>query len=224
MNAECQTAERRVFYRYEEIDETLGADEVEILSTTREADPPKADEPTETVVVKDGFWRRQFGTNVTAKQRGFDWVMGVFLPIACFVFDPIVFKSSGGFGRPLFGTYSVFASLLAVISIVAMVGWLTFGNKLKWLNGVFAGLFFAGSIVSFALGLVLIPYSLMGIVMLIGFLGFTPLLSTIVYSRNAVRAARSAEPFFEMQTLKYVAMLTGIFTLVLPWIVNQAGK
>lgn len=224
MSAECQTERRRVFYRYEEIDVTLSPDDVEILPTERDGEEPTADQPPKIVMVKDGFWRRQFGPKVTAKQRGFDWIMGVFLPIVCFWLDPIVFRAPEGPHGTLLGKFSVFAYLLAIVSMVAMTGWLTFGDKLKWLNGMFAGLFFAGSIISLVLGLLIFPYSVIGMLFLIGFLGLAPLLSAITYSRNAVRAMRASEPFFEARTLKYVAMLTGIFSIVLPWLANQAGK
>jgi hypothetical protein len=42
------------------------------------------------------------------------------------------------------------------------------------------------------IGFAILPYSLIGAPFLIGFLGFTPLFTAIVYGRNAVRAFRTA--------------------------------
>ena len=225
MSTNSQVQERRVYYRYEEINEALAADELVILPTDRSGDSLAESYRTDAVVDrKQGFWRRQFGPNVTAKQHIFDWTMGVIMPVICFCFDPIVFKSHHGVRDTLFGNFSVFANSLAFVSVIALAGWLLLDTKLRWLNGLFAGLFFAGSFVSLGLGIALFPFSVLGISVFIGFLGFTPLFSTIVYSRNAVRAMRASEPYFEKPTLHYVAMLAGLFGLVLPWLLNQSFK
>ncbi len=180
MNSNFQAKERRVFYRFEEIDQTLNIGEIEILTTDRDSDPNAGVSPN-YVDVSDGFWRRQFGSNVTRPQRVFDWIMGVLLPVVCFFFDPIVFKTAEQNGNPLLHNFKWFAYTLAIISLFAMMGWLFFGGKLKWLNGMFAGLFFAGGLISMAVGIVLFPFSMIGMAFLIGFLGFTPFFSSIIY-------------------------------------------
>ncbi|MEP6904420.1 MAG: hypothetical protein ABJA66_22075, partial [Actinomycetota bacterium] len=147
-------------------------------------------------LLKVGFWKRQFQAQSTKAQRIFDWICGVFLPVICFAFDPIVFKTQG-FGETLFGTYKPFAYLLSFVSIMAMTAWLIWGAKLNWLNGFLTGLFLVGGIISFIVGVVLFPFSVIGLLFLIGILGFTPLFCSFVYLRNVFRSYHAAKPFLE---------------------------
>jgi hypothetical protein len=166
---------------------------------------------------KKGFWRRQFQKDSTKKQKIFDWIFGVVLPVACVFFDPIVFK--GGLGGTAFlGTYKPFAYILSFVSIMAMMAWLIWGAKLKWLNAFLAGLFFVGGIVSLGVGIILSPFSIIGMFLLIGFLGFTPLFSSIVYLRNSLRAYQSAEAFLEKRVLANSFFL--IWITVIPSVTN----
>lgn len=172
---------------------------------------------------KRGFWRRQFQIETTSKQKIFDWIFGVGLPVICFVFDPLVFKNNG-LGNAILGNFKPFAYILSFISVMAMSAWLIWGEKLKWLNAFLAGAFAIGGIISLAVGIVLIPFSLLGLIILIGILGFTPLISAIVFLRNAVRAFHTANPFFDKQTLVYSTVLSAIFSLTLPAVVNLEIK
>lgn len=166
---------------------------------------------------KKGFWRRQFQTEATTSQRKFDWVFGVIMPVICFVFDPIVFKGGGGH---LLGTYKPLAYLLSFVSVMAMSAWLIWGAKLKWLNALLAGLFLVGGIISLAIGIVLLPISLIGLIVLIGALGFTPLFTAIVFLRNAFRAYQISKPFLDSGVLVRSFALTAIFSAVTPAVIN----
>lgn len=205
----------RIYYRFEEVPE--GGHEVPML---HDEDLPREILPDELPITlpKPGFWKRQFGENVTAAQRKFDWIIGVAMPLVCFVFDPFVFRSSSDFGGGMLSRYTLPAYMLAFVSIVAMVAWLLWGEKLKWLNGWLSGLFFAGSAVSLIIGTVLFPFSLFGIVIGIGLLGFTPLLASIVYLRNGVRAFRATSTVMEKGVLVNVAFLSGMIALALPYL------
>ena len=187
------------------------------LNETDISDENIADEPRKT------FWRRQFQIESTRAQRKFDWFFGVIMPVICFVFDPIVFKGSG-FGTALLGTYKPFAYLLSFVSVMAMSAWLIWGVKLKWLNAFLAGFFLVGGIVSLSIGVVLFPFSLMGLIILIGVLGFTPLFSSIVFFRNAFRSFQTAKPFFESGVLIRSFVITAIFSTVIPAIINVEIK
>lgn len=171
-----------------------------------------------------GFWRRQFQTKSTEAQRTFDWLFGVIFPVVCFVFDPTVFKGGGGLGGAFLGHIKPFAYVLSFVSVMAMAAWLIWGDKLKWVNGFLAGLFAVGGIISFGIGIVLLPYSLLGLFVLIGILGFTPLLTAIVFSRNALRTFNSAKPFLEMKTLIHAFALSAILSAVVPYILNVEIK
>lgn len=162
-----------------------------------------------------GFWRRQFQKKATAKQIKFDWFFGVFLPVICFVFDPIIFED-----KDFLGNYKAFAYLLSFVSVMAMSAWLIWGEKLKWLNAFLAGLFIVGSFISFGIGIIIFPISLIGLIVLIGALGFTPLFSAIVFLRNSIRAYRAAKPFLEKKILVYSFLLSALFTAVIPSVIN----
>lgn len=168
-----------------------------------------------------GFWRRQFGPVVTSTQRKFDWSFGVFLPLVCFYFDPFVF-TSWVHDQGLLHDFKLLAYILSSSSILAMTAWLLWGDRLKWLTGWLAGLFFAAGLVACVIGIILSPISLIGVLAVIGLLGFSPLITGLIFLRNGVRAMRAASPFFEKQTLVYVTALGGLISLVLPWLMNES--
>ena len=165
------------------------------------------------------FWRRQFQTESTNSQKKFDWIFGVVLPVICFVFDPIVFKGDG-WGAAYLGTYKPFAYLLSFVSVMAMSAWLIWGEKLKWLNTFLAGLFIVGGIVSLGISIILLPISLLGLFVIIGALGFTPVFSAVVYLRNSLRAYQAAKPFLEKSVVVYSFALSALFSAVVPSVIN----
>jgi hypothetical protein len=163
-----------------------------------------------------GFWQRQFMQTNTRSQKTFDWTWGVALPLICAAADPIVFVEDG-----MLYDYQWFAYLLSVTSIIAMVAWLLWGDRLGWLAAPLAGLFIAGSFISFIVGIILLPYSFMGMFFIIGFLGYTPLLSGIVYLRNGIRAARSATSALDERSACQAAVLAAMLALVIPYVANE---
>lgn len=169
-------------------------------------------EPPEAV---QGFWERQFMQVPTSKQRTFDWAYGVAVPLVCVAADPIVFTEGG-----MLETYSPFAYVLSVVSIMGMAAWLLWGDRIGWLAAPLAGLFLAGSAISYIVGVILLPYSLLGMLVLIGFLGFTPIFSGVVYLRNGIRAIRSASEQLEPRVVWQATVLAALFALVIPFVVN----
>jgi len=169
------------------------------------------------------FWRRQFGGEVTRMQKRFDWTFGVFLPLICFYFDPVVFRSWFG-DAGLLGYFQVFAYALGFLSVLSLAAWLLWREKMRSLGAWLSGVLLAASLVSFALGVVLFPLSTLGFVFLIGVLGYTPLFSSLIYLRNGVRAARGAAPFVEKRLLRHIVVLAGIASVALPWVLNQVVK
>jgi hypothetical protein len=174
-----------------------------------------------TKPMKIGFWKRQFQPQANSNQKAFDWIFGVCLPVICFVFDPIVFK---GGSRTILADYQPFAYVLCFACLTTMTAWLIFGEKLRWLSGFLAGLFFLGGAVSLGVGIVLFPFSLIGLIMLIGALGFTPLLTAIVYLRNSFRALHASKMFL-VKTVRIYAFAFGIiFSASLAWTINSEVK
>jgi hypothetical protein len=170
-------------------------------------------------LLKLPFWKRQFHTESTYGQKYFDGLFGIILPVICFFFDPIVFRTND-LGAPLAGQFKPFAYILSFVSIMALMAFMIWGAKLKWLNGFLSGLFAVGAIVSLFVGIALFPFSVMGLVVLIGALGFTPLFTAFVYWRNAVRAYKITKPVLGINLLVKSMMLTAMFNLITPAIIN----
>jgi hypothetical protein len=171
-------------------------------------DPPK------------GFWKLQFDDEPTRKQKIFDWAFGVVVPLICVAADPIVFRSGGPVG-PLFGAYRPFAYVLSIASILAMAAWLLWGAKLKWLAAPISGLFFFGGSISLLVGVILLPFSIIGILFFfVGLLGFTPLFSAVVFLRNGARAYSASLMELEDRAAWQAAFLAGLFCFVFPYVIN----
>lgn len=135
-----------------------------------------------------GFWRRQFTGTATSKQTKFDWLFSVILPVICFAFDPIVFRSEGD----LLYRFAPVAVPLSYTAIMGTMLWLLIGKRLGRLNTWLSGIFAICAVVSLAIGVVLFPFSAVGMFIIIGFLGYTPLLMSFSLFRNAVRSYRAA--------------------------------
>ncbi len=168
---------------------------------------------------KKPFWRRQFRGVPSRAQKEFDWAFGVVLPLICFAADPIVFR--GGPGEAILGEYKIFAYSLGPLSILAMTAWLLWGARLGEFRGFLGGLFLVSSLVSFAVGVAIFPYSLIGSIALIGLLGFTPLFSGFVYLRNSSRAILGAGRLSTTGYLWRAALLAAIYGLVAPLVLNS---
>jgi hypothetical protein len=171
--------------------------------------------------VRVGFWKRQFQAEASLAQYKFDWIFGVILPVFCVFADPIIFKTwLRGKEEGLLSMFTPFAYVLSFTSIMAMMAWLIWGKNLRELNAVLAGLFTVGGLVSLGVGIILSPLSLIGLVVLIGILGFVPLFSSFVYFRNGVRAFKEAGTVLEKRVLIGAFVLSAVFSAVIPWAVN----
>ena len=183
---------------------------LELNKNEQEVDDDNSDRPHSIA-----FWKRQFLQTPTKKQTRFDWAYGVGIPLICVAADPIVFTQNG-----MLGDYKVFAHMLSATSIMAMAAWLLWGERLGWLAAPLGGLFIAGSFVSFAVGVILLPYSLIGMFFMIGLLGFTPLLSCLVFLRNGFRALNASSSHLDESSVWRAAALTAMFALVIPYVAN----
>jgi hypothetical protein len=184
---DTQIAPTRVYYRFEEIDDEAANDvQVEMAPASSSLNILNPDQP------KPCFWRRQFGEEVTPAQRKFDWTFGFFLPLICFYFDPVVFRSDGGLGRGVLANYQIAAYFAGFVTTMTLVAWLLWRDRLGSASLFPASVLSIGAVISLLIGCSIFPYSVIGAIFLIGFLGFTPLFTALVYARNAVRAFRTA--------------------------------
>jgi hypothetical protein len=142
---------------------------------------------------REPFWHRQFGLKRTGAQDTFDVVFGILLPILTLVADPIVFK--GGFwgDEPVLSDYQIFAYLISGLEIVVLVVWFALNRHLTAFSAPIGGILIAGGIFSLAVGVRILPYTLIGLIVLIGAAGFTPFLTAFVYFRSGVRAFKAQD-------------------------------
>jgi hypothetical protein len=162
------------------------------------------------------FRDRQFHLEPTARQQRFDWIFGVGLPLVCFAADPLVFSDE----HALLYEYKTFAYALSIASIMGMAAWLLWGQRLGDLKPYLGGLFLAGSFISLIIGVVLLPFSLIGMFFIIGFLGFTPLFFSFVYLRNGVRAINGAKLGAPTKVVYQAVILAVLYSLIVPFVFN----
>lgn len=137
-----------------------------------------------------GFWRRQFGNSATNAQIIFDVIFGILMPVLCFVLDPGILGRNGlVWTRGLSPSgFTLFVYGISCLAIPTLVLWLSVGRRIKGGGGVISGVLMAGAFCSFSLGIIILPLTLLGLFLVIGVLGFTPLVTGFVYLRNAIRA------------------------------------
>jgi hypothetical protein len=138
-----------------------------------------------------GFVGRQLEARATRGRKIFDSLVGVVLPLVCLYFDPVVFRSEGFVG-PVLGGYRLFAYAVIGLEIALLALWLALGERVGEWGGMLGGALMAGALFSLVVGVALLPFSIMGLMLLIGALGFSPLLTAFVYWRNGRRALQAS--------------------------------
>ena len=139
---------------------------------------------------RPGFWKRQFTGAPTRLQTGFDVILGIVLPMICLAADPIVFQGYDGFVTH----YRKLAYSFVGLEFVILGAWLVLRHRLASSAAFFAGPLLAGSLFAFALGLGMLPLTFIGMLVLIGFLGWTPFFTAFVFLRNGLRAHAQSRP------------------------------
>jgi hypothetical protein len=158
---------------------------------------------------RGGFMRRQFEGHATRGQKVSDVLFGVALPLLCFVFDPVVFR--GGMGdAPLLGRYRLFAYLVSAVGIAALLSCLALGARVREWGAMLGGVLLACALFSFAIGVLISPYSVLGLIFLVGAFGFIPFFTAFVYLRVGVRTLRASELHLE-GTRRALAITFGAF-------------
>jgi hypothetical protein len=141
-----------------------------------------------------GFWRRQFDDAPTPAQLKFDVAFGLVMPVLCLYFDPVVFKGWFETDRGIYGRYQLYAYTISAVEMVALCAWLFAARRGGGRAAVLAGMLSAGAAFAFLVGLAILPFSVFGLLLLIGVFGFVPFLTGVVYLRNAWRASASLGP------------------------------
>lgn len=169
------------------------------------ASTPEAGGPVQSIAV-DGFWKRQYALNVTRPQIVFDAFFGAVLPVVCLFMDPGIFRSGGLPGTSLLTHFGLFAYLEIALCIAALIFYLVTRRSSLFL----AGMLYAGMLFSLAVGIMILPLTIVGVFVLIGVLGLTPFLTAFVFLRNARRcwnrSSRKAVPTAILASAATVAM------------------
>lgn len=132
-------------------------------------------------------WRHQFKPSTTHAQHFFDVLFGIVAPVLCFTFDPIVFQSD--VGGALFSELGSFVYMVSAIEISVLILFIGCGRRLSPRTRLIGGVLTAGAVFSGLIGIVILPFTLIGLFIFgIGFLGFIPFLTALVYMRNAKSA------------------------------------
>lgn len=137
-----------------------------------------------------GFFRRQLSPPTTRAQTVFDVLFGIVAPILCFVFDPIVFR--GRFDDALLPQFQSLAYMVSAIEILVLIIWLVWGRSFRPAPRFAGGMLMAGALISLVIGVVILPFTLMGLMFGIGIFGFIPFLTFAVYLRHAKSAFQLA--------------------------------
>jgi hypothetical protein len=175
----------------------------------------------EEMTKKPGFWVRQLGSDVPTSQVVFDVVLGIVGPILCLIFDPFVFTDRLGtlVYSPLV-EYRVFAYLGMGIGLIGLGIWLGLGQRLSIWKSFIVGILFVGALFSSIVGIVLFPFSIFGLLILVGVFGFLPFIVAFIYFRNGVRAAREIRQIYSTSNK---AVLGGLFLLGLVVVIGLPG-
>lgn len=123
---------------------------------------------------------------------------GIVLPLACLLFDPVVFQlgsiGTPVFHEPLLWRWQPFAYAAALLSILLATIYLFRPPASPARLGLLAGAFAGSSLLSLVLGCYLLPTSLFGLLMFIGIFGFSPFLTSVAYFLAARRLYREISP------------------------------
>jgi hypothetical protein len=136
-------------------------------------------------------------------------VFGALLPVVFLIVDPAVFR---GNALPLGGAYlGAFRAFGHVATVTAALLLLRAAIS-SGFTRIEAGMLYGAAIVAFALGLVLLPVSLLGAFLFgLGLLGLTPFAASWIYLRNA--AKRHAFPTGQLLSPPAVAGIV-LFVIV----------
>jgi hypothetical protein len=131
----------------------------------------------------------------------FDFVCGMLMPLVCLVFDPFVFKDEklppnassqmAVLGAQIYNgsfvAYAVLGWQIATMGIVLAAGRV----RGPW-AGIVTGTLFLGAGFAAVIGVLLVPLATIGLLMVIGVLGYTPLFTAYAFIRRYKQVSQQA--------------------------------
>jgi hypothetical protein len=121
-------------------------------------------------------------------------IAGIIAPMVCLALQPVLLSGETFLlpGLRFINVFWLFGYGVIGLEMMALALRLAFGTRLGAWNGPVAGVLFAGALFAGSLGLVLLPFTLIGLFVIIGVLGFIPFLTAAVYYAHAVESYRQA--------------------------------
>jgi hypothetical protein len=107
-------------------------------------------------------------------------MVGIVAPVLCLIADPVVFKGGDEHGGIL-ARHWIFGYGFIALEVATLAAWLASRGRLGPLCGIAAGTLLTRAFFAAAMGLFLLPLSIVGLLLIIGLLGFTPWLTAYAY-------------------------------------------
>ncbi len=172
-------------------------------------------------------------TNPTKLRFWSQFMWGILMPIGCVFGDPFVF------GRFEMGTALSFNEY--AFACYAFIGWEILCLAASWvvrpaqrrINLFLSGSLLAGAVFAFLIALAVLPFTLIGLIVVLGVMGFTPWFTAIVYLRTSMmlwRRAESANAGKYACILLFAGFLFAIFiggivlVMTLPILISQPNQ
>jgi hypothetical protein len=120
----------------------------------------------------------------------FSLAFGIIAPIICFALKPTLLPGDAIElpGLSFISVFWIFGYGVIGLGIASLALWLWRGPRLGSWCGMICGDLLACALFAGVLGLVMLPFSLIGLFAIIGVLGFVPFLTAITFTGNAMRA------------------------------------
>lgn len=153
--------------------------------------------------------RGVLGSPFSDRRRWVPAIVGAVIPLAFLFADPIVFRSRDEFlsEGTIFGDLRAFGYTAALLAATLLIRVLVSSRARTYE----AGMLYAAAVVAAALGVVILPLSVIGMFLFgIGLLGLSPFFASWVYFRNAARvhAAATSRPWSRGAALGAVAFVS----------------
>ncbi len=133
-----------------------------------------------------------FGRLWSVRQTHWFWVSaGIVGPIVCLVMEPLVFQGGDEHG-PMLGRFWVFCYSFMSLEMLTLASWLLVRERFGALTAIVAGMLFMGTAFASGFGLLILPFTLLGLLLLISVLGFMPWLTAYAYLYQGNMALKSA--------------------------------
>lgn len=169
-------------------------------------------------------------TNPTKLRFWNQFMWGILMPIGCIFGDPFVFGNfdmgaARHFNEYAFGCYAFIGWEIFCLAVSCFVK-----PAQSRLNRFLAGALLAGAIFAFVIAIAILPITMIGLLLVLGTIGFTPWFTAIVYLRtammhwrraNAANDARHAYWFVLAGFLFSIFLAAIVYVITLPILTSQ---